>query len=101
MSAAASDPLGAAWGYCAQGRFDEAQRLLTQHVQLAPQDIEAWILLAKLCQQRRDPMRALSAAAAAVRLDPTHPEALYMLGRAHRANGTDAAAEECYRRALA
>ncbi len=100
MSAAGSEVLRTAWGYCGQGRFDEAQRLLGQHVARSPQDIEAWVLLAKLCQQRRDYTRALTAAATAARLDPHHAEALYALGRAHRANGTDTAAEECYRRAL-
>jgi protein O-GlcNAc transferase len=96
-----ADVLRTAWELCTRGCFEEAQRLLGGHVDRMPDDIEAWILLAKLCQQRRDYPRALAAAAAAARLNPAHPEALYTLGRAHRANGTWEAAEDCYRRALA
>jgi predicted O-linked N-acetylglucosamine transferase (SPINDLY family) len=101
MSASGTEVLRTAWELCTRGRFDDAQRTLSGHLERSPEDVDAWTLLAKLCLQRRDHMRAMAAAGNATRLQPTHAEALYTLGRAHRANGTLKAAEECYRRALA
>jgi len=90
-----------AWEACAAGRFEEADRLLTIHLQGATDDAEAWVLLAKLCLQRRHAPGAIAAAANATRLRPAHGDAWYTLGRAHRLNGTLKAAEDCYRRGLA
>jgi protein O-GlcNAc transferase len=89
-----------AWDAWAAGRFEEADRLLTTHLQRATDDAEAWVLLAMLCLQRRHALGAVAAAASATRLSPDHGDAWYTLGRAHRLNGTSKAAEDCYRRAL-
>ena len=101
VNASSSEVRQTAWQLCHQGRFDDAQRLLATHLAHAAEDVEAWGLIAKLYLQRRDYAQARTSAATAVRLDPNHSEALYTLGRAHRASGTLHAAEECYRRALA
>jgi predicted O-linked N-acetylglucosamine transferase (SPINDLY family) len=85
---------------CLAGRFAEADGLLTAHLRYAQDDVDAWVLLSKLCLQRRHAPGAIAAAGCATRLDPDHGEAWYALGRAHRQNGTLKAAEDCYRRAL-
>ena len=85
---------------CMAGRFSEADGLLATHLRYAQDDVEAWVLLAKLCLQRRHATGAIAAAGCATRLDPAHGDAWYALGRAHRLNGTLKAAEDCYRRAL-
>jgi protein O-GlcNAc transferase len=86
---------------CAQSRFEEARVLLTGHVKHRPDDVEAWVLLAKLYYQQRDHVRTLAAAGNARRLRPSNAEALYLLGRVHRDQGALGEAEACYRRALA
>ncbi len=101
MNSSASEVRQTAWQLCLQGRFDDAHQLLAGHLAHAAEDVDSWVLIAKLSLQQRDHTRAMTSAANAARLDPTHAEALYTLGRAHRANGTLRAAEECYRRALA
>jgi protein O-GlcNAc transferase len=101
MMAASVDFPQTVWGLCVGGRFGEAQQLLLGRVSVLPNDIDAWILLAKLYQQQRNGDQALAAAAKAAALDPQNPEALYTLGRAHRTKGNLAVAEDCYRRALA
>jgi protein O-GlcNAc transferase len=101
MTDAAIDFRQAAWQLCAGGRFNEAQRLLIGRLAGTPDDVDAWILLAKLYNQQRNHEQAYAAAIKATNLAPAHPEALYALGRAHRSKGEFSAAEECYRRALA
>ncbi|MEJ0004916.1 MAG: tetratricopeptide repeat protein [Steroidobacteraceae bacterium] len=90
-----------AWQLCLQSRFDDAHRLLARHVIHSARDLEAWILIAKIRLQQQDAAGALRAARRAAQLDPAHPEVLYALGRAYRANGIPGSAEECYRHALA
>jgi predicted O-linked N-acetylglucosamine transferase (SPINDLY family) len=89
-----------AWQLCASGRFNEAQRLLVGRLTGTPDDVDAWIILAKLYHQQRNHEQAHAAALKATNLSPAHPEALYTLGRIHRSTGDLSAAEECYRRAL-
>ena len=89
------------WSLCVGGRFNEAQQLLLGRLSTRPHDVEAWILLAKVHQQRGDSGQALAAASRAAALDPGHAEAHYTLGRVQRAGGRSDAAEQSYRRALA
>jgi protein O-GlcNAc transferase len=96
-----TDATSRAWQLCAQGALNEARPLLVEQLTRSPEDIEAWIILAKLEYQQRDQARALAAAENAALLDPHHPEAQYILGRIRRARAAPAAAEACYRRALA
>jgi protein O-GlcNAc transferase len=101
MTTAAVEFPRTVWELCVGGRFGEAQQLLLGRLRLLPNDVDAWILLAKVYQQQRNVDQALAAASTAAALDPRHPEAQYACGRAHRAKGNLAAAEDCYRRALA
>jgi protein O-GlcNAc transferase len=101
MTATSTEVRQTAWQLCRESRFAEARVLLARLVTRAPEDVEAWIFLAKLCYQQRDQARALAAATHAAELSPAHPEAQYMLGRVHRAAGALTEAEDCYRRALA
>jgi protein O-GlcNAc transferase len=89
-----------AWQFCLHGRFEEAHRLLAGLLTATPDDVEAWILVAKLRCQQQQYGAALAAAARATGLGPLHADAHYTLGRVHRASGRVDEAEECYRRAL-
>ena len=100
MTTAAVDFRQTVWQLCVGGRFDDAHGLLVEHLTRSPDDVDAWILLAKLSHQQRSLDQALSAALKATSLDPVHPDALYTLGRIHRSRGDSNAAERCYRSAL-
>src|ERR1700688_1777691 len=100
MTRATSDFRHAVWQLCTGGRFSDAHGLLVKRLTRSPDDVEAWILLAKLCLQQRSLDQALAAALKAANLDSVHPDALYTLGRIHRSRGDTSAAERCYRRAL-
>jgi hypothetical protein len=85
MNPSGSEVRQTAWQLCLQGHFDDAHRLLAAHLACSADDVEAWVFIARLSLQRQDHARAMTAAATAVRLDPTHVQALYILGRAHHA----------------
>jgi protein O-GlcNAc transferase len=100
MTTATIDFRQTVWQLCVGGRFNDAHGLLVGRLTRSPDDVDAWILLAKLSHLQRNLDQALTAALKATSLDPVHPDALYTLGRIHRSRGDSSAAERCYRSAL-
>src|SRR5271166_5545235 len=90
----------AAWALCANRRFDEALGILQDAVRRSPQAFEGWLLLAQLELRQERYEVAAAAARTATALQPANSDALYVLGRVHKARGDPASALQCYRRAL-
>lgn len=101
MTTTGAEQLTTAWTQCVNGRFTEALAILTDLLRRSPDEVDAWVMLAKLQFQQRRHDQALIAASTATKLRPAHADAWYTLGRVHRAMGALDAAEACYRRAIA
>lgn len=64
-----------AWSMRAHGNFDEAEKLLRQAIDLAPDNIEYRLRLAELLRDRKDLDGAIAEYRRCLELDPDHAEA--------------------------
>jgi predicted O-linked N-acetylglucosamine transferase (SPINDLY family) len=96
-----AEPLKFALALCARREFGAANAYVEEFLRRSPQNLEAWLLLARLALQVGNSERALEAALAATAIDSRHSDALYVRGRVQKSRGDIAAAESSYRLAVA
>lgn len=84
----------------AQGRSDQASRLITEVLRDNPRDDDALLLRGNIAMDRKDPASAIVDLRAVLRDQPRSLPILQALARAYWANGQAALAEETLRSAL-
>jgi predicted O-linked N-acetylglucosamine transferase (SPINDLY family) len=90
-----------AWQHFQAGRFEQAEELFQQILQVEPNHVDALHLLGLICWQKGQTQRAVEYLQAAVRLKPDFAEAHNNLGSALAILGRSAEAVASYQRALA
>jgi tetratricopeptide (TPR) repeat protein len=81
-------------------RYDEAQALIGQRLAEDPDDVDAWIRLARCHHAKKEPVQALEASERALALHPEHTGALVQHAFVLAANGRMAENEEILREVI-
>jgi tetratricopeptide (TPR) repeat protein len=95
-----SAPLDRAWDLLAQGRRDEAVRLLREMIKANPRYAEARVLLGSVLMEERQGEESLAQLHEAVRLRPDWGQARNALGEALKAFGDPQAARQAFAKAV-
>jgi tetratricopeptide (TPR) repeat protein len=97
----AQQPLERAWELAANGRRQEAVRVLRELIETNPQNADACLLLGSLLMEEGQREESISQLTTAVRLRPGSVEAENALGEAYNKFGDTAAARTAFEKAVA